>query len=96
MTDNELYRQKHQAHLDEWKADIAKLRAKASGAKADAQLAMNKQVATLDRRLENYQAKLSELAEATEDGWDSVKKGVESAWDSMKSAIADATSKFRD
>jgi len=34
MNEKELFRQKFQAQLDEWKADIAKLKAKASGAEA--------------------------------------------------------------
>lgn len=96
MTEKERYKQKVQAQLDEWKADIAKLKAKASGAKADAQIAMNKQVEALERKLQDAQAKLSELAEASEDAWDSVKKGGESAWDSLKSAVSDATSRFKD
>ena len=41
MDDKALYRQKRQAQLDEWKADVAKLRARAAGAKADAQIEMN-------------------------------------------------------
>jgi len=44
MNEKELFKQKFQAQLDEWKADIAKLKAKASGAEADVQIAINKQV----------------------------------------------------
>lgn len=96
MNDNELYRQRYQAQLDEWHADIAKLRARVAMAKADAQIAMNKEIAALERRLENYQSKLAELAVAREDAWDSVKSEVESAWDAMTSAVSDAVSKFKD
>lgn len=96
MNEKELYKQKFQAQLDEWKADIAKLKAKASGAKADTQIAMNKQLEALEHRLEDAQAKLSELADASEDAWGSVKNRVESAWSSLKSAISDAASKFKD
>lgn len=35
MNEKELYKQKFHSQLDEWKADINKLKAKASGAKAD-------------------------------------------------------------
>ncbi|MFA7083700.1 MAG: hypothetical protein WC141_04095 [Arcobacteraceae bacterium] len=38
MQDKELYEQKKQAQLDEWKADIDKLKAKASMMNADAQI----------------------------------------------------------
>jgi uncharacterized protein YfiM (DUF2279 family) len=96
MNEKELYRQKFQAQLDEWKADIAKLKARASGAEADTKIAMNKQVEALEHRLEDARAKLSELAGASEEAWDSVKQGAESAWDSLKSAVNDAVSRFRD
>ncbi len=96
MNDKKLYKQKIQAQLDEWKADIAKLKAKASGAEADAQLEMNKKVEALDRKLKNAQIKLSELTGASEDAWDSVRKGAESALDSLKTAVNDAASKFKD
>jgi len=96
MNERELYKQKFQAQLDEWKADIAKLKAKASGAEADVQLAMNKQVEALEHKLEDARAKLSELAGASEEAWDSVKMRAESAWVSLKSAVSDAVSRFKD
>ena len=44
MSDKKLYQQKMQAQLDEWRAEIEKLKAKASRASADAQMKMNKQI----------------------------------------------------
>ncbi len=95
MNEKALYQQKMQARLDEWKAEIAKLKAKASGASADVQLDVNKQIKVLERNLEEGKAKLSEIAEASEGAWESIKDGVESAWDSLKSAATDAASKFK-
>jgi hypothetical protein len=95
VTDKELYQQKMQARLDEWKADVEKLKAKASGASADVQLDMNKQIRVLERNIEEGKAKLSELAAAGEDAWESIKEGVESAWGSLKSAATDAAAKFK-
>ena len=95
MSDKELYLQKMQSQLDQWKAEVDKLKAKASGASADAQLEMNKQIGALDGKIEEGKAKLSELAEATEDAWESIKEGTESAWDSLKSAVSDAAAKFK-
>ena len=48
MTDKEAYLQKLQAKLDEWEADIQVLKAKASGANADAQIQLNKQIRELE------------------------------------------------
>ena len=95
MSDRELYQQKLQAQLDEWKAELDKLKAKVAGASADAQLKMNQQVASLEGKIEEGKTKLSELAEASSDAWASVKNGVESAWESMRSAFSDAASKFK-
>jgi flagellar biosynthesis chaperone FliJ len=95
MNDKELYQQKMQARLDEWKAEVDKLKAKGSGASADVQLDMNKQIRVLEGRIEDGKAKLSELTEASEDAWESIKEGVESAWGSLRSAATDAAAKFK-
>jgi len=96
VIDKDLYQRKMQAQLDEWKADVDKLKARASGASADTQLKMNEQIKVLDSKIAEGKAKLSELSRAGEDAWESVREGVESAWDSLKSAISDAATKFKD
>ena len=94
MSDKELYRQKYQAQLDEWKGTVDKLKAKASAAGADVQLAKNKQIETLERKIEEGKKKLTEIAEAGDDKWESTKDGVESAWGSLKSAVSDTVKKL--
>lgn len=95
MTEKELYQQKKQAQLDEWKAEVDKLKAKASGASADAQLELNEEIEALEGKIEEGKTKLAEVADASEDAWESIKDGAESAWDSMKSAFSDAAAKFK-
>jgi len=95
MNEKELYRQKKQAQLDEWKAEVDKLKAKASGASADAQMELNKQIEALEGKIEEGKAKLAEIADAGEDTWESIKDSVESAWDSMKTAFSEAVNKFK-
>ena len=95
MNDKELYRQKYHAQLDEWKADVAKLRARAAGAKADAQIEMNKHVGELEHRMHEAGARLSELAAAGEDKWDAARKNVESTWAALKAGIDAAAAKFK-
>jgi chromosome segregation ATPase len=96
MNEKELYQQKKQAQLDEWQAELEELKAKASGASADAQLKMNTQIEALEGKIEEGKAKLAEIGEASEGAWESIKEGVESAWDSMKSAFSDAAAKFKE
>ena len=96
MKDKELYQRKMQAQLDEWKADVDKLKAKASRASADTQLKMNEQIKVLDSKIAEGKARLSELSRAGEDAWESIREGMESAWDSLKSAVSDAAKKFKE
>ena len=90
MNDRELYQQKKQAQLAEWKAEVDKLKTKASMARADAQLEMNKQIRALDSKIEESAGKLSALAKASEGAWESMKEVVESAWDSLRAIVDDA------
>lgn len=96
MSDKKLYQQKMRAQLDEWKADIDKLKAKASGSSADTQLKINKQVRVLEGKIDEGKMKLSQLADKGEDAWDSIKDGVESAWDTLKASVKEATGKFKE
>lgn len=95
MSDRELYRQKRQAQLDEWRAEVNKLKAKTSGVSANTQLEMNRKIKTLESKIDEGKAQLSQLAEASDDAWESLKDGVESAWDTLRSAVGDAASKFK-
>jgi hypothetical protein len=95
MMDRELYQQKMRAQMDEWKAGVDKLRARASKASADTQLKMNEQIKVLDSKIAEGKAKLSELSRAGDDAWESIREGMESAWDSLRSAVSDAATKFR-
>jgi hypothetical protein len=96
MNDRELHRQKYQAQLDEWKADVAKLKARAAAAKADAQIEMNKHIEELDHKMHEAGAKLGELAAAGEEKWDVAKKNVETTWAALKAGIGAARTKFKE
>lgn len=95
MNEKKLFQQKRQAQLDEWKAEVSKFKAKASGASADAQLELNKQIEALESKIEEGKTRLAEIQVASEDSWESMKEGVESTWDSMKSDFSGATAKFK-
>ncbi len=60
MNEKELYKQKKQAKLDEWEAEVDKLKAKASGVSADVQLKLNKQIKELEGKVEQGKAKLAD------------------------------------
>lgn len=95
MDEKALYQQKKQAQLDEWSADLAKFKAKASGASADAQLEMHKQIKTLETLMQDGKDKLDELSKASEGTIDSIKHGLEGAWESTKTTFSDAAAYFK-
>lgn len=95
MNEKELYQQKKQAQLDEWQAEIEKLKAKASELSADARLEINAQIEALQGKIEDGKSKLAELADASEGAWESIKDCVESTWNSMTSAFNEVVAKFK-
>jgi predicted kinase len=96
MNEKELYRQKYQAQLDEWKADVDKLRAKAAGARADAQIEIRKHIKELEAGMHDAGVKLSELAAASEEAWDNARKGVETTWEALKAGVSAAAAKLKE
>jgi uncharacterized membrane-anchored protein YhcB (DUF1043 family) len=95
MNDKELFQQKKQAQLDEWKADLDKLKAKASMASADIQIRINEQIKTLEDKFNDGDSMLSKLKESAEETYESMKTGVESAWDKIASIFNDVKEKFK-
>jgi hypothetical protein len=57
---------------------------------------MNKQAEELESKIEEGKKKLSELADASDDTWESMKDSIDSKWKSLKAAFNDAVSKFKD
>ncbi|MCC5848221.1 MAG: coiled coil domain-containing protein [Verrucomicrobia bacterium] len=95
MSHKELHEQKIQAQIEEWKADIAKLKAKASKADADAKLALEKEQATLEDKIANAKVRLKEIRESSGDAWDEMKSGAKDAWGSLSDAAGKAAEKFK-
>jgi len=95
MSMKETYEQKLEAQLDEWSAQIDKLKAKADGAEADIQLEYYKKIEELRTMQESATHKLSELKDAGDDAWEDLKAGIDSAWDSLGNAVKSAASRFK-
>lgn len=94
MTSKELYAQKFQAQMDEWHADIDKLRAKAAAKSADAQLEMNRKLDELSVKYSATNSKLAEFNRASEEAWEALKGGLEQARENLVAAFQEAKSKF--
>lgn len=73
MSMKKAYEEKLQAQLDEWNAEIEKLKAKADKAEADAKIEYYEQIEKLREQQQEAQAKLNELRRAGEDAWEDLK-----------------------
>ncbi|BCA78558.1 coiled coil domain-containing protein [Desulfuromonas sp. AOP6] len=95
MSKKEAYEKKLQAQLDEWDAEIKKLKAQADKAGADAQIKYHQQIEELESMRKSAAAKLTELKNAGDDAWEDLRAGIESAWDSLGKALKSAASRFK-
>jgi hypothetical protein len=87
MGKEEAYRERAQAQLREWKADIDKLMARANKAKADGKIQFYEQAEVLNAKYQAALKRAQELKDAGEDEWQEFKIRVEVAWGEVKDAL---------
>lgn len=95
MSMKDAYEKKLQSQLDEWRADIDKLKAKADAAEADTQLEYYKQIEELRSMQDTASEKLVELKDASDDAWEDLKAGLDRAWHSLSVSVKSASSRFK-
>jgi len=94
MNDKELYQQKKQAQLNEWKAGMLLFRIKALAARAHSQLELSKHVKLLENKLDEGKIKLAELTKTTGSSFEPMKKNFEVTWESIITTLSDTSAKF--
>ena len=94
MTSENPYEQKLQAQLDEWSAEIDKLKAKADKAEADARIDYEKQIEELKAMQNAAYQKLNEFRKAGDAATEDMKSGIEKAFNALNDAIKSASSRF--
>lgn len=95
MSTKEAYEKKIQSRLDEWSAEIDKLKAKADSAEADVRLEYYKQIEKLQSMQKAANEKLGRLKKAGDDAWEDLKAGIDKDCDSLSEAVKSAASRFR-
>ena len=83
------YRDKVEAELEMAKARLEHLREKANHASAETAILYRRQIDELEMRVAETRARLREMNDADESGWENFKDGVERAWNSMKESMKD-------
>lgn len=92
----EAYKQKIEAELELAQAKLSELKAKAKSKVADTRIEYDKHAAELEHHVTTTRTKLKELADASDDAWESLKGGVETSWNSLSAAMKNAVSKLKD
>lgn len=89
------YVSKLKSQLDEWNATIDRMEEAAKVAKLDAELEYRNRLAKLRTRRDELRDKISELQDAGEDAWQTLKDGAEKAQHELKMAFDDAKQRFK-
>lgn len=88
------YEKKLQTQLDEFGAEIEKLKKRADKTKADAEPWHQKQIEVLQEKHKVAKEKFNELKESSDDAWEDLKEGISSAWDAFSLALKSAAKRF--
>ncbi len=89
------YLEKMQGKLKEWQADIDKLKAKATQAKADLKIELANAISEAEKRCHDLEGKMQEIDQAEENTWEKLKGGVQSAWDQVEGTFKNLADKFK-
>jgi len=91
----EAYLEKLKAKMNEWNAEIDKLKAKAAQSKADLKIEIEKRVGDLEPHRREVENKIQQLVQASGPAWEDLKEGVQRAWNKLDEAVKSATEKFK-
>jgi chromosome segregation ATPase len=95
MSTREAYRDKLAAQIEEQRAKIDLMKARAKQALADGKIDASQEIDVAEQKLDAAKAKLHELGSASDEAWESLKGGCEEAWSSFKEAWGKAVDKFK-
>jgi hypothetical protein len=91
----EAYKQKMEAQLKEWSAQIDLLEAKMENAGAGMKVKHAMELRELHAKRQAASEKMKELGEASGEAWEQVKETADKIWDDLKVGVASAHSKFK-
>lgn len=95
MNSKESFEKALQAQMDQWQAEMDKLKVKAAGAQADARAEYQKQIDHLQALQQDGLKKMAAFQAASDDAWRDLRAGMESAWAAMGDAMKAASSRFK-
>jgi len=95
MTERDQYIEKTKAKIDQWNADIDRMKARAEEVGADARIEYQKRLDEMRAQRDEAEAQLKTLREASDDAWRDMKAGFDKAWDNISGAFDSAMARFK-
>lgn len=95
METKDAYRQKLDAQLKEWSAQISLLAAKAENASADVKLKYALELDEIKAKQREVVQKMKELELSSGEAWEKLKVTADKVLDDLKTGISQAMSKFK-
>jgi len=96
MSLKDVYREKLEAQIEEQRARLELLKAKAKRAAADVKIIAYEEIGDSDAKLDALKGKLKELGNASGDAWQEMKGGIEKAWEDLTVSCKKAAHRFND
>jgi hypothetical protein len=90
-----LYLQKKQDQLDEWKAELAKLKEIALTASPNSRVELNKVIRSIGNKIEECKKMLTVANRLKVKPSNSIEIGIETAWSALRVMVNDAIVKFK-
>jgi hypothetical protein len=91
MSIRDIYEEKMQVQLDEWRAGLEVLKDKADQEETNLQLEYYTLIDEIKLELETAHKKLQQLKQAGDETWDELKAEVETTWDALDELIRSLT-----
>ncbi|MGH8575395.1 MAG: coiled coil domain-containing protein [Gammaproteobacteria bacterium] len=92
---NQAYREKLEAQLQEWDAQLDLMKARASKLKADTKIEFESQLTALQQKRREAIARLEDLSQRGEGAWEDLKAGTEGAWRELADAMDSIAARFK-
>lgn len=89
------YKEKMDAQLKEWSAQVKLLEAKMDGFTADMKIMRAEEIQALRAKQHAAADHMKEIGKASGAAWEQVKVTADKMWDDLKSGLSDAQSKFK-
>jgi chromosome segregation ATPase len=95
MEIKDAYKQKMEAQLNEWKAQIDLLEAKIQNSGADMRVNRAEELHELRGKWQAAAEKMHELEKSSGEAWEQVKETAEKIWEDLKVGVTSAHDKFK-